>query len=243
MTTHVRFEQLAAAAIDFDLTRAEREQLDAHLAGCPACRATAGAYRRDALAMRETAFVPAPAAVRVGGPRRGLPQRATRRRALAAGRCGGAAGCGARRRDHRGRRLECATAAGLDGAGPVAERPFDAGTDARRLAPVAGTVLARRRGRRGRDVRRIARGHRHADRRGTGRWRPHPGREHERPAARLRDRGWDRADARGRFRAGRERRLHLSPAAGHLPVRLRCVDRPVHGRRPGCSLHLAPAVL
>ena len=65
MTTHARFERLAAAAIDFALTDVEREQLDRHLAGCPACRATAGAYRRDALALRETAFVPAPAAVRV----------------------------------------------------------------------------------------------------------------------------------------------------------------------------------
>ena len=65
MTTHDRFEQLAAAAIDFDLTDLEREQLDEHLAGCPACRATAGAYRSDALALREMAFAPAPAAVRV----------------------------------------------------------------------------------------------------------------------------------------------------------------------------------
>ena len=77
MTTHVRFEQLAAAAIDFDLTRAEREQLNEHLAGCPACRATAGAYRRDAHAMREIAFVPAPAAVRaavLGAATRSAPR-------------------------------------------------------------------------------------------------------------------------------------------------------------------------
>ena len=56
--THERARELATNAIDFDLTAAEWEQLDGHLAGCDACRRFAAATRRDqarlaALPMRD----------------------------------------------------------------------------------------------------------------------------------------------------------------------------------------------
>jgi len=37
MTDHRRFIDLAATSIDFDLTPAERAELDAHLAACADC--------------------------------------------------------------------------------------------------------------------------------------------------------------------------------------------------------------
>jgi hypothetical protein len=51
MKTHDQFLELAAAAIDFGLTPAERARLDAHLAGCPLCARSAVALRADALVL------------------------------------------------------------------------------------------------------------------------------------------------------------------------------------------------
>jgi len=51
MTDHRRFIDLAATSIDFDLTPAERAELDAHLAACADCGETARGYRADALAL------------------------------------------------------------------------------------------------------------------------------------------------------------------------------------------------
>lgn len=64
MTTHPRFDELAAAAIDFGLTSAEEADVANHLATCRACRALAAAYRTDATALHEIAFADAPARVR-----------------------------------------------------------------------------------------------------------------------------------------------------------------------------------
>lgn len=52
---HDRFRELAATALDFPLTAAEAAELDAHLAGCPACARLAGGLRFDALALRRPA--------------------------------------------------------------------------------------------------------------------------------------------------------------------------------------------
>jgi hypothetical protein len=51
MNTHDTALALAAAAIDFGLTQAERARLDAHLAACPACARSAVALRADALVL------------------------------------------------------------------------------------------------------------------------------------------------------------------------------------------------
>ena len=48
MTSHERFLELAAAAIDFELEPEERAELDRHLAECDSCRRTAEAFRDDA---------------------------------------------------------------------------------------------------------------------------------------------------------------------------------------------------
>ncbi len=48
---HGRFLDLAAAAIDFELTSAEQAELEGHLATCTACDRWAGAVRADALAL------------------------------------------------------------------------------------------------------------------------------------------------------------------------------------------------
>jgi hypothetical protein len=48
---HARSLELAAAAVDFDLTSAETAELEAHLAGCSTCSRRAAAMRRDALAI------------------------------------------------------------------------------------------------------------------------------------------------------------------------------------------------
>ena len=49
---HGRALELAAAAIDFDLTSAEAGELDAHLATCPTCARRAAALRADASTLR-----------------------------------------------------------------------------------------------------------------------------------------------------------------------------------------------
>jgi hypothetical protein len=51
MSIHDGFLEMAAAAIDFDLDEYDRAELDRHLAGCGACRATAAAYHQDAAAI------------------------------------------------------------------------------------------------------------------------------------------------------------------------------------------------
>lgn len=53
MISHDRFLEFAAAEIDFQLARHEREALEGHLASCAACRAEAAALRADARAMAE----------------------------------------------------------------------------------------------------------------------------------------------------------------------------------------------
>jgi len=51
MTGHDRFLELAASAIDFELTRDEAATLERHLAGCDACRRRVAAIRSDARAI------------------------------------------------------------------------------------------------------------------------------------------------------------------------------------------------
>ncbi len=51
MTSHDRFLEFAAVAIDFPLARNEREALERHLETCSACRAEAAALRADAQAI------------------------------------------------------------------------------------------------------------------------------------------------------------------------------------------------
>ena len=48
---HERSLELGAIGIDFDLTEAERDQLDAHLAGCGSCSRGVAAMRADARAL------------------------------------------------------------------------------------------------------------------------------------------------------------------------------------------------
>ena len=48
MKPHDAFRELAAAAIDFPLSGAERGQLEAHLAGCPDCARFVAGLRMDA---------------------------------------------------------------------------------------------------------------------------------------------------------------------------------------------------
>jgi hypothetical protein len=71
MTDHVRAHDLAAAAIDFDLTNDEQAELDGHLVGCASCRDHADALRVDARSLAQLRQVDAPARVRsrvVRGP-------------------------------------------------------------------------------------------------------------------------------------------------------------------------------
>jgi hypothetical protein len=72
MTDHARAQELAAAAIDFDLTNDEQAELDGHLAGCASCRDHADALRVDARSLAQLGQVDAPDRVRsrvVRGPR------------------------------------------------------------------------------------------------------------------------------------------------------------------------------
>ncbi len=52
-TTHAEFLELAAAAIDFELSAAERESLAAHLAGCVACRRRLAGLQADQRAIAQ----------------------------------------------------------------------------------------------------------------------------------------------------------------------------------------------
>jgi len=55
---HERAMELAASAIDFALGRDDAAELQAHLAGCPACARSAAALRNDAAAIRLPALRP-----------------------------------------------------------------------------------------------------------------------------------------------------------------------------------------
>jgi len=72
-TEHRDYLQLAAAAIDFELSATERERLEEHLAACHACQRRAAGLRSDARAIAALPrFVLAPAGVerlRPGRPR------------------------------------------------------------------------------------------------------------------------------------------------------------------------------
>jgi len=64
MTTHEQFLELAAAAIDFELSPSERTALDAHLADCIACRRRIAGLDADQRAVRGLpAYALSPAAV------------------------------------------------------------------------------------------------------------------------------------------------------------------------------------
>ena len=56
---HDRTLELAAAGIDFDLTKAEVAELEAHLAGCPACARRTAALGADARILSRPITVPA----------------------------------------------------------------------------------------------------------------------------------------------------------------------------------------
>jgi hypothetical protein len=64
MTDHARAQDLAATAIDFDLTSDEQAELDNHLVGCASCKAHADALRLDARSLAQLRQVDAPARVR-----------------------------------------------------------------------------------------------------------------------------------------------------------------------------------
>lgn len=51
MSVHDAFQELAATALDFELTASERAELDRHLAGCDHCRRTVAGYENDAVAI------------------------------------------------------------------------------------------------------------------------------------------------------------------------------------------------
>lgn len=57
MKTHDTFLELAAAALDYPLTPAERTRLDGHLAACQACVRSASAMRADALVLAEMPMI------------------------------------------------------------------------------------------------------------------------------------------------------------------------------------------
>lgn len=88
-TVHEEFLELAAAAIDFELTPAERASLDAHLASCATCRRRVAAIEADQRAMfalPRLAPEPATSAVlraRVGRRQR-MPRSTVRTLAIAA---------------------------------------------------------------------------------------------------------------------------------------------------------------
>jgi len=83
MNDHERFLLLAAKRIAERLTREEEVELEAHLAACPGCRATAAGMRRDDVMIR-AALAPVPVAPRVR--RDVLDEVSGRHRLRAAGR-------------------------------------------------------------------------------------------------------------------------------------------------------------
>jgi alpha-2-macroglobulin len=64
MTIHDRARELAATAIDFDLSPAERDELDVHLRDCEPCRTFAEALNAHALALSQMPVHDAPAELR-----------------------------------------------------------------------------------------------------------------------------------------------------------------------------------
>lgn len=64
MSTHERYQELAAAAIDFDLGPAEKAELADHLATCAPCRRGVAALESDARAIVTLAALPVPDGVR-----------------------------------------------------------------------------------------------------------------------------------------------------------------------------------
>lgn len=64
MTDHVRAQELAAAAIDFEIPDADRRELEAHLEGCSACQAHADGLRVDVRVLKELPRFDAPERVR-----------------------------------------------------------------------------------------------------------------------------------------------------------------------------------
>lgn len=62
---HERAQELAAAALDFELARDEREWLAAHLEGCPSCRRMSLMYQADARAIERLPDASAPDRVRL----------------------------------------------------------------------------------------------------------------------------------------------------------------------------------
>lgn len=60
MNRHERFEELISASLADDLSDAERAQLDAHLDGCPACRATLASFAEQRRIMAGLRHVAAP---------------------------------------------------------------------------------------------------------------------------------------------------------------------------------------
>jgi hypothetical protein len=64
MIDHVAARRLAATAIDLPLEAGDADELDGHLATCPACRNVSAALGRDAAALRHLDFGPVPVAVR-----------------------------------------------------------------------------------------------------------------------------------------------------------------------------------
>ncbi len=63
MTDHAGFLELAAQAIDFELTRTEAERLEAHLAACTPCRLTVDRLRADEAALHSFSWYDAPTRV------------------------------------------------------------------------------------------------------------------------------------------------------------------------------------
>lgn len=61
MRTHEDAIDLATIAVDFAITTDERAALDAHLAGCPACRLEVAAIERDALRLQRLEPIAPPA--------------------------------------------------------------------------------------------------------------------------------------------------------------------------------------
>ena len=57
-TMHRRPLELAAAAVDFELSAQERDELDRHLAGCSLCRSRVEALRRDAHGIEKLPTLP-----------------------------------------------------------------------------------------------------------------------------------------------------------------------------------------
>jgi hypothetical protein len=78
MTGHVAFERLAATAVDFGISPAERDALQRHLDGCAECRRFAAGLVSDAETLRAFAVVASPTRVRaavLGAATRPAPRR------------------------------------------------------------------------------------------------------------------------------------------------------------------------